>query len=434
MYAFYFLAGMCGLTYEVVWSRILGAWLGSADVANAVVLGTFMGGLALGARMLGPWADRIGNPLRAYGGLETGIGLYAVLSPWLFSAASALGTGAAVTPLRVGAGMLALLPPTVLMGGAFPLLTRYLTSRTVDLRRNVGHLYAVNTAGSVLGGLLAGFVLLRASTPEAALHLMGLLNLMLGAYVLSASGRAPARMPEDAAHGVDGPGLADAVTYGPGARQLSLVLAAFSGVASMALEVAWTRALADTLGDSTLGLTLMLAAFLSGSALGALLLASRRAGRWALPELLGGALLTTSVLLLASRQLQGALAAAGARDTLSYAASFGVLLLPTIAAGVIFPGAVRLGTDANHVGGRVGHIYAVNTLGTLLGAALAGLVVLPRWGFDVVFIGAAIAYALAGLAVTRFGARVRSTAARLLAGPVLSLPVTETTPREDEVG
>jgi spermidine synthase len=431
VYAFYFLAGICGLTYEVVWSRILGAHLGNVDVANAVVLATFMGGLALGARIFGPWADRMHHPLRAYGLIEAAIGLYALGSPFLLALA---GDG----PLdagRVGLAAVALLPPTILMGGAFPLLTRYLTSRTLELRRNVGHLYAVNTAGSVLGGLLAGFWLLDALTPTAALATMGVLNLALGAFVVAAAGRAPARLT--ATEAPELAGLDDAVSYGASARRLALLLAGFSGVATMALEVAWTRELANALGDSTHGLTLMLAAFLSGSALGAVALASRRAGRFALPDLVGAALLGTSVLLFVTHHLYAALVealtAAGGPPVAVYLLCFAALLLPTTAAGLIFPAAVRLGADEQHVGGRVGHIYAVNTLGTLAGAVFAGLVVLPRWGTEVVFTGAVVAYALAGLAVTRRRVRApRPPMPRVRPG-VFSLSVRDPDAREDEV-
>ena len=123
------------------------------------------------------------------------------------------------------------------MGGAFPLLTRYLTSRTIDLRRNVGHLYAFNTAGSVLGGLLAGFWMLGTFSPATALGAMGGVNLALGLFVVAAARNAPSRLEP---HPVsDRPGLEDAVSYGPAARRMALLLAGFSGVATMPGPMSW---------------------------------------------------------------------------------------------------------------------------------------------------------------------------------------------------
>lgn len=403
VYLFSFLAGACGLTYEVVWSRLAGAHTGDTDMANALVLGTFMGGLALGARLFGARADTISRPLRAYGLLEMAIGLYALGSPLVFSAVPP--TTAEVLPTRVFVLVLGLLPPTILMGGAFPLLTRYLTSRTVDLRRNVGELYGVNTAGAVLGGLLAGFVLLDTVDPTRVLAGVGAVNLALGLLILRATRRAPDRLPADGTPLTEA-GLADAVAYGAGTRRLALGLAAFSGLATMALEVAWTRELTRLLASSTEGLTLMLAAFLSGSALGSWALASRLAGRFALPGVVAAALLATSALLgLARLVLDGVLTTvAGPLPEHLHLPCFALLLLPAVAAGMVFPAAVRLGSDARQVGGRVGHIYAVNTLGTLAGAVLAGLVVLPALGGAVVFHAVTLAYAVAGLVLWRTAA------------------------------
>lgn len=391
VYAFYFLAGLCGLTNEVVWSRLVGTLLGDTDLGNALVLGTFMAGLALGARLFGPRADASRHPLRLYGFLELGIGLFGLLSPLLLA-----GPPPETPALRFALALAAILPPTVLMGGAFPLLARYLTARTTDLRPTIGLLYALNTAGAVLGGLFAGFLLLRWLSPSSALAATGLVDLGQGLCVLALARQAPARLAAER----PALGLADAVDYGPGARRLALGLAAFSGVASMALEVAWTRDLAAMLGDSTHGLTLMLAAFLSGSALGALLLVSPRAGRVPLPDLLARALLATGLLIAGARGLYGALAEAVA-DGLAlegplYAACFLMLLLPATAGGLVFPAAVRLAADERHVGGRVGGVYALNTLGTLGGAALASAFILPAWGSGGVFVAAAVAYGSVG--------------------------------------
>jgi len=400
VYLFSFLAGACGLTYEVVWSRLAGAHTGDPDMANALVLGTFMGGLALGARLFGSRADRLSHPLRAYGLLEVAIGLYALGSPLVFSAAPP--TSGEALSIRVVVLVLGLLPPTILMGGAFPLLTRYLTSRTVDLRRNVGELYGVNTAGAVLGGLLAGFVLLDTVTPTSVLAGVGAVNLALGLLILRSTRHAPDRLPADAA-ALTEHGLADAVAYGAGTRRLALCLAAFSGLATMALEVAWTRELTRLLASSTEGLTLMLAAFLSGSALGSWILAARLTGRFALPGVVAAALLATSALLgLGQFVLDGLMTAvAGPMPEHLYLPCFALLFLPAVAAGMVFPAAVRLGSDARQTGGRVGHIYAVNTLGTLAGAVVAGLVVLPTLGGAAVFHTVTLAYAMAGLVLWR---------------------------------
>ena len=57
------------------------------------------------------------------------------------------------------------------------------------------------------------------------------------------------------------------------------------------------------------------------------------------------------------------------------------MLLPmTIAFGAAFPLAWRLPADATNDVTDLGLIYAVNTLGAILGSLLAGFVLIPRIG------------------------------------------------------
>src|SRR5580765_6239197 len=77
----FFCSGATALVYEVVWSKFLSQIFGSTIYAQTVVLAAFMGGLALGNRLFGRWADRLKQPVLAYGYLEIIIGLYAFFFP-----------------------------------------------------------------------------------------------------------------------------------------------------------------------------------------------------------------------------------------------------------------------------------------------------------------------------------------------------------------
>src|SRR6185503_21144924 len=74
----FFCSGATALVYEVVWSKFLSQMFGSTIYAQTVVLAAFMGGLALGNRIFGGWADRLRQPVAAYGYLEIIIGIYAL--------------------------------------------------------------------------------------------------------------------------------------------------------------------------------------------------------------------------------------------------------------------------------------------------------------------------------------------------------------------
>ena len=62
----FFASGAAGLVYEAVWSKQLSYLLGSSLHAVATVVAAFLGGLALGARLLGVPLARRPAPLRAY--------------------------------------------------------------------------------------------------------------------------------------------------------------------------------------------------------------------------------------------------------------------------------------------------------------------------------------------------------------------------------
>src|SRR5205814_7690778 len=79
--ALFFCSGATALVYEVVWSKFLSQMFGSTIYAQTVVLAVFMGGLALGNRIFGRWADRLQKPVQAYGCLEIIIGTYALFFP-----------------------------------------------------------------------------------------------------------------------------------------------------------------------------------------------------------------------------------------------------------------------------------------------------------------------------------------------------------------
>jgi spermidine synthase len=74
--ACFFLSGATGLVYEVLWIRMLGLVFGHTVFAVTTVLTAFMAGLGLGSWIFGRTADRQPRPLRLYGLLEIGVGLF----------------------------------------------------------------------------------------------------------------------------------------------------------------------------------------------------------------------------------------------------------------------------------------------------------------------------------------------------------------------
>ena len=50
LFLVFFLSGACALAYQIVWIRLFGLVFGGTVVSMSVVIGAFMGGLALGSK------------------------------------------------------------------------------------------------------------------------------------------------------------------------------------------------------------------------------------------------------------------------------------------------------------------------------------------------------------------------------------------------
>jgi spermidine synthase len=409
----FFISGAAGLVYQVAWIRSLSLVFGGSHLAVTTVLAVFMGGLALGSRLLGRRADATARPLRLYGLLEIGVALSALaflgvsrIFPSLYAPIARLAGGDpfALSAARVLLAALALIVPTTLMGGTLPVLTRVVGQHRDALGRRVSLLYAVNTLGAVAGALGAGFVLLRVLGVTATVLTAVAANLAVGLVSLA--------LPEQRlGSGPQGDGAARETTIAPAGhggvepRTFRLVLwgIAVSGFCALGYEVLWTRMLAFVVGTSVYGFTIILVAFLPGIALGseALGLVSRRGSLPAVPAVaaFGGVQVAIGLSALAvtilmrdlpshAMALQRVLTGAGgtefaARQAASFGVAFAYVLVPAFLGGVAFPLAATLHASfRSAVGDAVGEVLAWNTVGAILGSALSGFVLVYAFGIE----------------------------------------------------
>src|SRR5688500_16593179 len=75
IYLLFFLSGISGLIYQVIWVREFGNVFGNTVYSTSIVLAIFMLGLGTGSYVVGKWADRRyaaapGTLLKAYGYAE----------------------------------------------------------------------------------------------------------------------------------------------------------------------------------------------------------------------------------------------------------------------------------------------------------------------------------------------------------------------------
>ena len=128
IYVAFFASGASSLIAEVTWNRMLIVVVGNSMSATAMIIVVFMGGLGLGSYVGGRiFGKRIAS-LVPYLFLETAIGIYVLLSPFLFELLSNLFTSlaesvndrATLTIVRMFVSLAALILPAFLMGATFP--------------------------------------------------------------------------------------------------------------------------------------------------------------------------------------------------------------------------------------------------------------------------------------------------------------------------
>jgi len=401
IYSCFFLSGATGLIYEVVWAKYLSLIIGSTTAATTIVLATFMGGLALGNHFLGRRADQVQNRLKFYGWLEIGIGIYCALSLQIIHwgselyvtiARASFPPGPLTHLLRLFLAGIALLVPTALMGGTLPVLARLWVRSIQTTASGVATLYSINSFGAVFGCLLAGFFLIRAFGISLSMLLGAAVNILVGLVAIGLSSYTVQENPSPDRESTFSPESPGQVRI----MRLALAGAMLSGTAAMIYEVGWVRLTALVWGSSTYSFTVMLAAFITGIALGSLLVRPLVRRRLDLFWLFGLCELLVAVSMLLSIPLYARMPYAFASlgnylvrtpesfpfyQLLVFLCSMAVMILPTVFQGMTLPLVSQVASDQlSRLGRSVGRVFSLNTLGTLLGAMLAGLFLMPRVG------------------------------------------------------
>jgi spermidine synthase len=426
LFSAFLLTGATSLVFEVVWTRLLLLSLGATAVAVGAVLGAFMGGMAVGAWLAGrPSVARV-DPVVAYALLEGWAGLYGLATPFLLRLVETQ------PPLvQFGSAVALLMPATVGMGASLPILARALGQGSSWVAVDVGRLYAANTAGAVLGPLVAVFWLFPQLGLLRTLHVASGIDVLVCVAVVALRRRTfPTWEP---------PAPIAPERGTPHADGLLILALSVSGAAAMAYEVAWTRVLSIAFASSVYGVTIMLSAFLAGLAGGSAWAsavlrrvrrpASFRTVSWLLAGTALGAWLSLPVGHALPRLFLSLHRASPGFEASLYAVQFLVaafLMLPSaLCLGAMLPVAASVPLpEQREVGERISRLYTANLVGSATGAILASAVLLGHYGVSLTVrlaSGLAIATALVLLVRTR-GLSLGRTAAAA-AGILLVLAV-----------
>src|SRR5262245_48766538 len=388
------LTGFSGLVYEITWQKYLATLLGSHSEATAAVLGLYLGGLAAGYAIFG-WvarrtvarAEQAGrNPplLFVYGLAEMGIGVIALLFPFLFGAVQKIsfwvppGHEALSFAFDVWLCLLLLAPPTILMGGTIPLLTQALTRGLADATRIHAFIYAFNTAGAFFGSLAAGFVLIHWLGLDGVLRAMGVVNLLAGATFVALG----LREAQDAA---SQPAAAAVESLAPRSFAALALVALLAGFAMMVLQTSLNRIAGLALGSSHFTFAMVVAVFVLCIALGSFTVSALSrippwlvaASQWLLVVLLVGIYFVIPDAGYGAHVLRSFF-----RDDPEafypfqlavFLSGLAILIVPIGLSGALLPLLFHhLRNEVGDLGRVAGSLYSWNTVGSLLGALLGG--------------------------------------------------------------
>ncbi len=403
----FFFSGLCGLIYEVVWSRLLTLVFGDTTYAISTVVGIFMFGLALGSYLCGKFVSRIKDLLKTYAFLEMGVGIYAVLSVPLLSVTQAIHTelfpsiynnALLLNLIRILLSSLLLLFPTLLMGATMPLLSQALTRSPRSIGKNIGLLYAINPFGAAAGCFLSAFALIPALGIQFTLYTGAGLNILLGLVIWTLSKGLLREGIKESKPSVESQNKSIGKPSGTTGKQPVLVLFLFmvSGFLALLYEVAWSRALILVFGTSIYAFATILTTYLLGLALGSMILGrladqvKNPVALLALLQMVIGASVFFATPIIGRLPdyfmilFYGKNISWGTMAFVEFVVCSLLFILPTFASGASFPLVTRIFANyrAFKIGRTVADVYTLNTLGGILGSLVAGFILIPTLGVE----------------------------------------------------
>ncbi|MFA5252185.1 MAG: fused MFS/spermidine synthase [Phycisphaerae bacterium] len=376
----FFVSGISGLIYEIVWLRILSRVIGVTTYATAVTLAAFMLGLALGSILFGKLADKRNNQLLLYSILQGAIAITAAFTPALFRVSIELyrtlhtigGNNSLLLLLsRVLASFILLLIPATLMGGTLPLLTSYLVRKGGEFGKNFSLLYGLNTFGSVAGVLLAGFITIGLWGEQRTINIGVLLNLAVGiaGYLLYKKTNIQHYTSKGKKTEIPQRDL-QISPYNDKVRTIVLITIAVSGFTALSYEIIWSRQFILFLRTSTYAFSAMLAVFLTGIAAGSIIM-NKHVDKLKKPLVVFGILeMLIGVVSISNLYFFQPLA----YNTFTRLIAPIVLVFPlTFIFGAIFPVAsLCYAKSISKSGTATGTLYCFNTVGNVAGSLVTG--------------------------------------------------------------
>ncbi len=395
-----FFAGFSFLIYEVSWNRMLSLLLGATVSASTLVLMAFMAGFGTGAYYWGKFATSFRKTGHLLAFLLLGVGVLSLLNyfiiisflPGLYEAFSKMELLFSFSDgLVFSLALMLLFFPAFLMGGIIPVVSKIIIQTNNHFSSDLGRIYAIETLGSTLGGLAAGFILLGSIGQRYTVFLAVSINILLAALILMNKKFAVFSHPnkkeeQSVAENLEIPLINH--------KKAALAATFMSGLFILGLQVVWIRVFKIYLTNTSYTFALITSLVIFGLFVGSWIY-KKRGDRFKrhfkiliLAMILMGVftLIGMIILIWLPEWLMFPLGSMSEIPlvrliVIPAIASLLIVLPPSIISGFSFPLACRIySEDTRQISKNVGIVLMFNTLGSVLGPLFAAFLLIPFFG------------------------------------------------------
>ena len=401
VYFLFALSGFAGLIYEGSWARYLKLFLGHSSYGQVLTLCIYMGGLAIGSFVAGKLVEKVKRPLLGYAVVEFAIGiggviyhpLYNILTGFFFDSdwVAGLGfTGAEIAKVVLATG--STLPIAIAVGMTFPFIAAGLMRKS-GAEVSLPMLYFTNSLGSAIGILFTSYALIPVFGNHVTLCVAASINFLLSMVFGFIGVMTPANRDEDdideSEESLNEDYVAEHKLAMP-PKSTWFWIAGITGLTSFIYEIVWIRLLSLLMGSSSHSFDQMLSAFILGLAIGS--------------AVSGKLLKKDSLVVLSLAQIFMAFFALCTLyfhqpfwgmmneanqifnptndgyvcwSLFKYALSVLWMVPTSFFAGMTLPLITIILTRAFKSEAPIGKVYGWNTVGSILGSAGGGLLLLP---------------------------------------------------------
>lgn len=179
VFSILFTTGLASMVYEIVFISMLSIYLGATEQSTSLVIGSFLGGLAIGS-MIGGLISQKDSHLKYWLiGIELGIAVYGASFIFILGILDLLSkSGAMIFAISVVLVSI----PAILMGMEIPISVRILNKTTKKSGFDTGFAYSSDTIGGIIGSMATGLIFIPSLGLSGSLFLGAALNVVTAGF------------------------------------------------------------------------------------------------------------------------------------------------------------------------------------------------------------------------------------------------------------